>query len=738
MSIKNIGRYQVKSELGRGGMATVYRAYDPQFKRDVAIKILPKEFLHDKEFRARFEREATTIAALEHPAIVPVYDFGEQDGQPYLVMRYMGGESLKERIDRGVIPLDEVVRIVDFIAPALDYAHSQNVIHRDLKPDNILFDQQNSPYLADFGIAKLAETSATLTGNAIVGTPAYMSPEQGRGEPDIDGRSDIYSLGAIIYEMLTNHLPYASDTPTGMIMKHLTQPVPNILAVDNSLPSGLQAVIAQALAKRKYVRFSTAVELADTLASAARGEEISIARAVSETMALPKDQVRVTGSRPGQPATRSSHSRISAARTPLPQQNTTSKKARRPVFKWLTGVMAVGVVGFGLFWGYSNFFAGNPFFPLRTSAAQTPTPEVSAEPEVMAPQPTNTIVITPSPEPSLTPQVVVDQQPAATEMPFLSPSPTLEPTPAGVVLGGADQLAFVSDNEIWISNLDGSNVQQLTSSGGSKTSTQWTLDGKAVTFVAGRCVQAVNIETLQVNTIFCANWSENLGGFEASSDGAYVALSLAEGMYILPYDFDLLSQIRTKEQLLASPYCTSYTEAPTKIARWSNDNKSIAVIATVTLQGRSVDMIKVIDVSRCGQPPVRIDEFPSSRFSMNRYDINPTIVDFDWDGESLFALAVNTINDFGEVYIYNMANQKAEVITPLDVRCCYRGFRWSPDDEYFVFSFQDSRFAKDVALYYVIYGTISAGAEYGPILMSGDVFPGNRENPQPSFRPFQP
>src|SRR5215510_10901853 len=141
---EKIGRYQIKSELGRGGMATVYRGYDPRFKREVAIKVLPREFLHDPTFRTRFEREAETIAALEHPAIVPVYDFGEDDGQLFLVMRYMGGGSLSDRLEKGPLPLPRTVDILERLAPALDKAHALGVVHRDLKSANILFDEDDN------------------------------------------------------------------------------------------------------------------------------------------------------------------------------------------------------------------------------------------------------------------------------------------------------------------------------------------------------------------------------------------------------------------------------------------------------------------------------------------------------------------------------------------------------------------------------------------------------------------
>jgi serine/threonine-protein kinase len=154
MNPEKIGRYEIKGELGRGGMATVYRAHDPRFEREVALKVLPREMLHDSQFRVRFEREAKTVAMLEHQAIVPVYDVGEEDGQPYFVMRYMTGGSLSDRMKQGPIDFRETTRILSRIASALDEAHAKKIIHRDLKPGNILFDSHNDPYISDFGIAK--------------------------------------------------------------------------------------------------------------------------------------------------------------------------------------------------------------------------------------------------------------------------------------------------------------------------------------------------------------------------------------------------------------------------------------------------------------------------------------------------------------------------------------------------------------------------------------------------------
>jgi serine/threonine-protein kinase len=271
MKPRNIGRYQIKAELNRGGMSVVYLAHDPRFGRDVAIKMLPRSLQDQPAVRARFEREARTVAALEHPAIVPVYDFGEEDGQPYLVMRCMQGGSLADLLTYGRLNLTDAARITTRIAGALDEAHERGVIHRDLKPGNILFDTHGEAFLTDFGIVKLYEgdsAMSTMTGSVVLGTPAYMSPEQALGKT-IDRRSDVYSLGAVLYEMLTGLPPYKGPTSISIAMKHVVEPVPNVREYRPDLPDACIAVVEKAMAKEADARFATAGELADAFAASA-------------------------------------------------------------------------------------------------------------------------------------------------------------------------------------------------------------------------------------------------------------------------------------------------------------------------------------------------------------------------------------------------------------------------------------------------------------------------------------
>ncbi len=267
---ETIGAYQVVEQIGRGGMATVFKAYQPSMDRYVAIKILPSHFTEDESFVGRFNQEARTLARLEHPHILPVHDYGEQEGTTYLVMRYIKAGTLKDLITRkGPMEPGEAARVLGEVSSALDYAHSQDVIHRDIKPSNILIDDRGNTFLTDFGIAKLvAETAQFTASGAVIGTPAYMSPEQGLGQP-VDHRSDLYSLGVVLYELLTGRVPFEAETPLAVLLKHVNAPLPLPRQIRPELPEAVERVILKAMAKAPDDRFQSAQQMVDALAAAA-------------------------------------------------------------------------------------------------------------------------------------------------------------------------------------------------------------------------------------------------------------------------------------------------------------------------------------------------------------------------------------------------------------------------------------------------------------------------------------
>jgi serine/threonine-protein kinase len=272
---QKLGKYEITDLLGHGGMATVYKGYQRDIDRYVAVKVLPPHPGQSEQFVERFRLEARTIARLQHPHILPLYDYGDENGVLYLVMAYADGGSLSDRIRRGALPLTEIQRVFEQVATALDYAHRQNVIHRDIKPDNILIDREGHALLADFGIVKLLEdvNPATLTATGgLVGTPAYMSPEQAQGLP-VDRRSDIYSLGIVLFEMIVGKQPFSAETPLQVVLKHMTAPVPSLRDFDAQFPPELDAVMQHALQKDPAQRYASAREFYDDFSRVLRGEE---------------------------------------------------------------------------------------------------------------------------------------------------------------------------------------------------------------------------------------------------------------------------------------------------------------------------------------------------------------------------------------------------------------------------------------------------------------------------------
>jgi serine/threonine-protein kinase len=261
---ERIGRYVVDREIDRGGQATVYLAHDPHLGRQVAIKLLPRDLVRDSASRRRFEQEARTIARLEHDAIVAVHDFGEHDGAPYIVMQYMPGGSLESKLRGGPIAVDDCAEILSRVGDAVLHAHNQGVVHRDLKPANILFDAQDRAFVADFGIARLADSTAGLTGTSIIGTPAYMSPEQAEGEP-VTAATDAYSLGVIAFEMLAGRPPFVGETVWSVLRKHISEPAPHARTLNPSVSESVAEEVGRLLAKTPTERPTTLARLVAAL-----------------------------------------------------------------------------------------------------------------------------------------------------------------------------------------------------------------------------------------------------------------------------------------------------------------------------------------------------------------------------------------------------------------------------------------------------------------------------------------
>jgi eukaryotic-like serine/threonine-protein kinase len=271
MTAKKFGRYEIIDELGRGGMAVVYLAHDPYVKRQVAIKVISHQFSADADFRQRFQYEAEIIAGLEHAAIVPIYDFGYEEEQSFIVMRYMPGGTLEQRLTDEPMKLADIAPIMERVAAALDAAHAKGVIHRDIKPANIMFDDREQAFLSDFGIAKAVHSPAGITGDeGMLGTVEYMSPEMIEGK-EINGRADIYALGIVLYRMLTGQFPFAKESLIATIMAHVSEPVPSVRELLPRSRVPWDDVLQKALAKEPDERYQAAGELAQDVNSLLSG-----------------------------------------------------------------------------------------------------------------------------------------------------------------------------------------------------------------------------------------------------------------------------------------------------------------------------------------------------------------------------------------------------------------------------------------------------------------------------------
>ena len=732
MAPETIGRYQIKKELGRGGMATVYRAYDPSFERDVAVKVLPQAFLHDELFRARFEREAKTVAALEHSAIVPVYDFGEESGQPYIVMRMMSGGDLSDKLKDGPLSVEEAAEIVINLTSALEAAHSRGIVHRDLKPGNILFDSYGNALLSDFGIARLTQGSQTLTGENIIGTPAYMSPEQVQGDKELDGRSDLYALGILFYQMLVGDTPYQATTPAKVMMKHVLEPVPSLAQIKPDLSPLMENWLQRALAKDPDERFATAGEMSEALQSAIQGRQ-------HPTLVNVPDGTKLAQTRVSSPAATIIGQRSDEIGTGTHPPEVKPKRPWLPFV--ITGFVILGIGALAIlglaFMGYQG--TG----PLAMLASPTQADTATSLP------PTETAIpASATPEQVVAAATSTPEEAAPTETP-LPPSETPEPTatnpPDVLTIGGADKIAFLNANDIWLMNVDGSDLEQLTSDGAEKHGLSWSPDGSTLTFISGKCVQYIEIESGRQDIVSCFETAELLEIFEISPDGTQVAISLNRELYLVPYDLDLLRDVRYHTDLREISECPGFaplktftgSDVPAKFAKWSNDGERLTVMHLAAQGGLQVDLIRIFQVGDCQTNPRRLDEFPPPRFNVDNYDDTPYLQNFGHDGGFLYALTSYTRNDgYGHLYLYNADLHKAETqVNPINGDCCYRDPAFSPDGHYLIFAFQPYEAGAKAELYLVPYGTIGAGATYEPLPIPDEFFTNPKAKPQPVLRP---
>ncbi len=388
---QSFGRYQILELLGEGGMATVYKAYDTRLERDVAIKVIRRDAFSSDDMDMmlkRFEREAKSLARLSHPNIVGVIDYGEHEGSPYLVMVYLSGGTLKDRLGKPM-PWKEAIQLLLPIAYALDYVHDHNIINRDVKPSNILMTDKGQPMLTDFGLVKLFgehEKDTTLTSSGTgLGTPDYMAPEQWTGEPT--AQSDLYSLGVVLYEMITGYRPYTADTPAGVLLKQATEALPLPKQYIPDLPKDVESVLLKVLAKSPADRYPNMHAFIDELQNLLAGKEVT-ASAIKTKQLREQMTGKVDRSKPGA---------SSSDPQPVPQ------KKIFPTLIIAAITVCVILFAFGGYW-FTTSSSG------MFSAAATPTQQVEPSPTVIPP--------TQAIEPTITPTVAPTEVSPPTETPM--------------------------------------------------------------------------------------------------------------------------------------------------------------------------------------------------------------------------------------------------------------------------------------------------------------------------------
>lgn len=445
---KTLGKYRIVEHLGSGGMAEVYKAYQPGLDRYVAIKVLHSFLAQEEDFLTRFQREAKFAAMLRHPSIIQVYDFDydEKDNVYYMVMELIEGLSLKVQMQQmaeegKMIALEDAISITVAIANALDYAHQHGTVHRDVKPANIMFTKENQPILTDFGIAKMVDVAGLTASGAMVGTPAYMAPEQGMGQAG-DERSDIYSLGVVFYQLATGNLPFDADTPLGVALKHINAPLPPPTVIQPNLPPSIEAVIMRALAKDPEKRYQTAKEFAAALKQAAAGEQIEPPPPESTMgLGIVAEAPRMQG--------QSSPQWEMATLPSAPAFRVAAATESRPKRPWI--VIAVSVLGVILVasillfaTGAGKRLLGTIFSPLETppvgDGTSTPTPDAMATQFAIA----DAVQATRDAEATL--QATLNATLTPTPSPTSSPTPDLTATYAA---GCIFDLEIVSEPAIY-------------------------------------------------------------------------------------------------------------------------------------------------------------------------------------------------------------------------------------------------------------------------------------------------
>lgn len=715
----HVGTYTIRHYLGMGECGKVYRASHQWTGIDAVVKLLPEGFFADRAYKERFEQEVRILALYDlPPAIVPVDEYQLEGDQPYLVTHYFPGGSLAEKLESGPLEDADVFWIASQLAFGLDFMHRSGVKHRNIKPENILFDHELQPHLVDYDLFPPPDNDLTGVFHPVPASLSYLSPEQALNRNAGDERSDVYSLAGIVYAMLSGHAPFVKfGSNLEQAVAHIRQEPPDICLERTELPTKCSAVIQKGLAKSPGHRYATPLEFVNALGQ-------SLGYDVSE-FALGGENATGTISDP--PKIRNRWMSIA-------------------VFTLL--VLVVGIIGGGYVMGFLRPVPGvnNGNSPGLTVVATEPaiSDQAGQTNPLLTPSWTALASLTPimkvvsTKDVTLTPDILV--QPAVSNS-------TVEAevgVPSIPIIGGADKIAMINESEIWLANLDGSGLEVITQDKIAKTDLEWLPDGSGLIYHAEGCFYYLpyNGSTLDGSKnmkLAC------LGDLAISPDmkemiyGNSVRLR-NENMgwlnYTEPYSLQKLTSIGSLDRQVNGCFIEGGWQT-----MYSSDGKRLASIYLAPYQGRPVEVIRLYTIDKCGQPVDVVVAFPDVFFTMRNYigpDDDGKLDEFGWNGEELFAVHGNTSNGFGDIVIFNTGTRQAKFVAPIEGQCCYQDIQWSPDGQYLLFVFKDARYTENSRIYYIPYGTIDTGRSYQPLDIPVYFFAKIKERVEPALRPAVP
>ena len=663
-----IAGYPIDHQLPKTGVGEVYKAIDPQNNQPVVLKLLPNGIYPALR---NYKQLVDELNKLDNPIFVPVRHIKDWNGHILIVMDYMPGGSLTERIKDGPLSSTETSHIIYRLARGLELAHRLEIYHHNIHPNNILFDENGEAFLSDFGMAQLFEANPEASIHFMPGNPLYMSPEQLLGDPNLGARGDIYALGVLYYQMLAGRPPQTDLSPVKAAIQLTVKPFSSERKRIRKIPRKINTTIAKATKTNPQKRYKSASKMAKSFRKWV--DEPTIAQLETDLQA----------------AVRFIQQRTQVARE---IKSTSDNQLRKFLSFSGTVLFVILMISAGVWLGTQQMGIS------LASFFQSSENPVSVAPTIHA-SPTSEPTQTPTIEPEIT------QTPSPTPSPTSVPPPiivsTLTPTPAPLIIGGADKIAFLYNSDIWMTNLDGTDEERLTVDGESKSDLVWTNDGEYLMFKRDSVNYEINIETRT-------------------------------------------EQISRGRDLYENKFCELKKGS---LTRYSKDGKTAAtIVKTYDENNRIIDVIQVFDLREGCDNAKIIDQFPPGRFEMQGYskaNDSSTIPEYAWDGDQLFVIRGNFRRQMGDMTIYNLKTKTGEVVNPIDGACCYRDFQWSPDGLYLLFTFQDIRTALTTEIFYIQYGTIDSGVVQYPLDLptffnfnpNEKLYPALRPHPQEIAQP---